>query len=35
MGELEVGTKRKVVHYDTNYLYSNFCEFWKNEKLPN
>jgi hypothetical protein len=35
MGEFEVGTKRKVVHYASNYLDSNFDEFWTQEKSPN
>jgi hypothetical protein len=35
MGELKVGTKRKVVHYASKYLYSNFGEFWTKEKSPN
>jgi hypothetical protein len=35
MGELEVGTKSKVVHYASHYLHSNFREFWTKEKSPN
>jgi hypothetical protein len=33
MGEFEVGTKMKVVHYASKYLYSNFCEFWTKKKI--
>jgi hypothetical protein len=28
-------TKRKVIHYASHYLYSNFGEFWIKEKSPN
>ncbi len=34
-GEIRSGTKRKVVHYASHYLYSNFGEFWTKEKSPN
>jgi hypothetical protein len=34
MGELEVGTKSKVVPYTSNYLYAKFGEFLTSGRSP-